>query len=173
MMGLYWPQFLSVKGYVCRKFNNNVGSHAAELILFWLQKYIESSRIQTFWIVAPADVVFTTSVGFDIFNCEVCRVFCFFCQVCILQRGPDHINVPMPVKGYDVRSTSCLNNNLGPQTLQSPFSLNCRVCGVVYGQCIFQQWCEDECAYARWRALMSFNACCLNHNADVVSSIIL
>jgi len=130
MMGLYWPQFLSVKGYVCRKFNNNVGSHTTELILFWLQSYIESSHIQTFWIVAPADVVFTTSVCFDIFNCEVCRVFFFF-QVCILQRGHDNINVPMPMKGYDVRSTSCLNNNTGPQTLQLPFSLNFRVCGVV------------------------------------------
>jgi len=28
-----------------------------------------------------------------------------------MQRGHDHTNVPMPVKGYDVGSTSCFNNN--------------------------------------------------------------
>jgi hypothetical protein len=118
---------------------------AAELILFWLQNYIESSHIQTFWIVAPSWCCFYNFCGFWHFQLRSLQSFSFFCQVCILQRGPNHINVPMPVKGYDVRSTSCLNNNAGPQTLQSPFSLNCRVCGVVHGQCIFQQWCEDEC----------------------------
>ncbi len=65
--------------------------------------------------MAPAAVVFTTSVGFDIFNCEVCRVF-FSCQGCILQRGHDHTNVPMTVKGYAVGSTSWFNtNNAGLQ----------------------------------------------------------
>jgi hypothetical protein len=60
---------------------------AAELILFWLKNYIESWHIQTFWIVAPADVVFTTSVGFDIFNNEVCTVFCFFAKCAYCEEG--------------------------------------------------------------------------------------
>jgi hypothetical protein len=37
--------------------------------------------------------------------------FFFSRQGCILQRGHDHTNMPMPVKGYDVRYTSCFNNN--------------------------------------------------------------
>ncbi len=63
--------------------------------------------------MALADVVFTTSVGFHIFNYKVCRVFLFFFlpRVRILQRGHDHANLHVPVKGYGVRSTSCLNNN--------------------------------------------------------------
>ncbi len=63
---------------------------AAELILFWLKNYIESWHIQTFWIVAPADVVFTTSLGFDIFNCKLAAffVFFFFAKCAFSKEGP-------------------------------------------------------------------------------------
>jgi hypothetical protein len=44
--------------------------------------------------------------------------FFFFCQGCILQRGHDHTNVPMPVKGYDVGSTSYFNDNNNNAGLQ-------------------------------------------------------
>jgi hypothetical protein len=89
-MGLYWPRFLSVKGYVCRKFSNNVGSHTAELILFGLQNYIECSHIQTFWIVSPADVVFTTSVRFDISIAKFAEFFLFLPSVHIAKKAQPH-----------------------------------------------------------------------------------
>jgi hypothetical protein len=97
----------------------------------------------------------------------------FFFKGCILQRGPDHINVPNACEGVWCQMQKLFKQQLRSQTLQLPLFFNCRVCGVVLRQCIFQQWCEDECAYARWRALMWFDACCLNHNADLVSSITL
>jgi hypothetical protein len=61
----------------------------------------------------PSWCCFYNFCGFWHFQLQSLQSFLFFCQVCILQRGPDHINVPMLLKGYDVRSTSCLNNNAG------------------------------------------------------------
>jgi len=176
-MGLYWPQVLSVKGYGCRDMDAEsltrtlAATHCRTDLLLTPKLH----RILTYPNIldcGPSWCCFYNFCGFWHFQLRSLQCFLCFCQVCILQRGHDHINVPLPVKGYDVRSTSCLNNNAGPQTLQSPLSFNCRVCAVVLRQWIFQQWCEDECAYARWRARMSFNACCLNHNADLFSSII-
>jgi hypothetical protein len=100
----------------------------------------------------------------------------FFGQGCILQRGHDHTNVPMPVKGYDGGSTSCFNNNnnagLQYVIVKGKWSVTAEFV-VLFRDCIFQQQCEDDCAYARCRALLLFNACCCNHNTNLLSSIIL
>jgi len=128
MMGLYWLQFLSVKGYVCRKFNNNIGSRTDPLLTPKLHTILRYPNILD---CSPSWCCFYNFCGFWHFQLPNLQSFLFLFQACILQSGPDHINVPMPVKGYDVGSTSCVNNNAGPQTLQWPLSFNCRVCGVL------------------------------------------
>ncbi len=53
---------------------------------------------------------------FTFSTAKFAEFFCFFFgQGRILQRGHDHASLPMPVKGYGVRSTSCSNNNAGLQ----------------------------------------------------------
>ncbi len=78
----------------------------------------------------PSWCCFYNFCGFWHFQLQSLQSFLFFCQVCILQRGPNHINVPMPVKGSDVRCRSCLNNNAGPQTYKcvyDPEGLWCQI----------------------------------------------
>jgi hypothetical protein len=128
MMGLYWPQLLSVKRYVCRKFNN--GSSRTDPLL--TQKLHRILTYPNILDCGPSWCCFYNFCGFWHFQQRSLYSLLFLCQVCILRRGLNHINVRMTMKAYDVRSTSCLNNNnTSPQTLQSPLSFNCRVCGVV------------------------------------------
>jgi hypothetical protein len=82
-------------------------------------------------------------------------------QGCILQRGHDHTNVPIPVKGYGVRSTSCLNiAGLQYFNVKGKCSITAEFVVLISDYAFFNNGCEDDCAYARCRALLWFNACC-------------